>query len=92
MQAFLTNLYGFIQSLFNQSISAIYNGGGSSIRDQYLAFLQKNIFNGTLISIDLTYAELLLFCTYWFLVIFFIVFVFKIIYKVIGLFKIWKLY
>ena len=82
MQDFINYVYNFISQLYN-SVLTVFNNS-----ETYKAFLNKQIIGGTLLNIGLTWKELFLYASTWFVAIFFIVFVFHIVYKIIGLIKI----
>ena len=82
MQDFINYVYNFISQLYN-SVLTVFNNS-----ETYKEFLNKQIIGGTLLNIGLTWKELFLYASTWFVAIFFIVFVFHIVYKIIGLIKI----
>lgn len=82
MQAFVQGIYSFVYQLMAAVRSSI------NLTD-YNTFLSKQIIYGDLINIGLTWNELLAYVSTWAIVIFFIIFVCKFIFKLIGMVRIW---
>lgn len=81
MQDFINYVYNFISQLYNGVLNVFNNS------ETYNTFLNKQIIGGTLLNIGLTWKELFLYISTWFVIIFFIIFIFHLVYKIIGLFK-----
>ena len=89
MQSFLYNIWTFIYDIYVNLRNTIPNT--ANLRNNYDLFLQKQIFDGELISIGITWNELFLYFSFWFVVILFIVIFIKMILKIMGLIiEIWQ--
>lgn len=84
MQEFINQVFGFFGGIF-ASIGTYFSSISSSLFDN---FIDKQIFDGTLLSMGLTWHELLLILLPIIVVGLFIIFIFKLVLKVFGLFRI----
>lgn len=85
MQEFINLVFNFFKDIYTSIVNFFTNSGEST----FLAnFIDKNIFNGTLINIGLTWNELLRILLPSITIFFFIYFIFKLVLKVFGLFRV----
>lgn len=91
MQTFIDGIIDFVGSIY-LAIRNYFANLGTAPLSAFDDFLSTQILNGSMISSPLTWYQLIRYITPMILIIFFIIFVFKIVYKIIGLFRIWKLY
>lgn len=85
MQDFINLVFNFFKDIYTSIVNFFTNSGESSILAD---FIDKNIFNGTLINIGLTWNELLRILLPIITIFFFIYFIFKLVLKVFGLFRV----
>lgn len=85
MQDFINLVFNFFKDIYTSIVNFFTINGEST----FLAnFIDKNIFNGTLINIGLTWNELLRILLPSIVLFFFIYFIFKLVLKVFGLFRV----
>ena len=85
MDNFINLVFNFFKDIYDSIVNYFSNSGGST----FLAnFIDKNIFNGTLINIGLTWNELLQILLPIITIFFFIYFIYKLVLKVFGLFRV----
>ena len=85
MQDFINLVFNFFKDIYTSIVNFFTNNGEST----FLAnFIDKNIFDGTLINIGLTWNELLRILLPSITIFFFIYFIFKLVLKVFGLFRV----
>ena len=82
----LLNIRNAISSLVSSNDAYFFHLSASL--DNFNAFLDKNIINGNLLNISLTYRELILYLVPITLVFLSIYLIIKLIYKLLGLFRI----
>ncbi len=85
MQEFINQVFGFFGDLFASIGTYFSNISSSSL---FETFINKQIFDGTLLSMGLTWHELLVILIPIIIVGLLIIFIFKLILKVFGLFRI----
>lgn len=88
MQTFINNILSFIKNIYDCMSNGFRNPSIFNENEiaNYSSFLAKNIFNGTLININLTYRELIIYVSSWTITILFIIFIFKLVSGVIRFF------
>ena len=85
MQEFINQVFGFFGDLFASIGTYFTNISQSSLFEN---FISKQIFDGSLLSIGLTWHELLIILIPTIILGLFIVFIFKLVLKAFGLFRI----
>lgn len=85
MSNFISLVFNFFKDIYISIVGFFTNSGESVFFDN---FIDKNIFNGTLINIGLTWNELLQILLPIITIFFFIYFIFKLVLKVFGLFRV----
>ena len=85
MQEFINQVFGFFGNVF-ASVGTYFSSISSS--SLFENFINKQIFDGTLLSMGLTWHELFLILIPILVVGLFIIFIFKLVLKVFGLFRI----
>lgn len=85
MENFINLVFNFFKDIYIN----IYNFFTNNNESQFFTdFIDKNIFDGTLINISLTWNELLRILLPSIVIFFFIYFIFKLVLKVFGLFRV----
>lgn len=88
MQAFINNLIDFIIEL-RVAIRAKIANLGTGYLTEYNGWLTKNVFSeNSIIGINITWDELLLYATIYILLILFIVLFVKFILKLVSIFRV----
>ena len=85
MQEFINQVFSFFGSVF-ASIGTYFSN--ISLSSLFETFIDKQIFDGTLLSMGLTWHELFIILIPIIVVGLFIIFIFKLVLKVFGLFRI----
>lgn len=85
MQEFINQVFGFFGSLFASIGTYFSNISSSSL---FETFIDKKIFDGTLLSMGLTWHELFIILIPTIVLGLFIIFIFKLVIKAFGLFRI----
>ena len=85
MQEFINQVFGFFGSVF-ASVGTYFSN--ISLSSLFETFIDKQIFDGTLLSMGLTWHELFIILIPIIVVGLFIIFIFKLVLKVFGLFRI----
>lgn len=85
MQNFINLVFNFFKDIYDSIVNFFTNSGESTF---FANFIDKNILNGTLINIGLTWNELLQILLPIVTIFFFIYFIFKLVLKVFGLFRV----
>lgn len=85
MQEFINQVLSFFGSLYSSIVTYFTNTGLLSF---FETFIDKKIFDGTLISMGLTWHELMLILLPIIIIGLFIIFIFKLVLKAFGLFRI----
>lgn len=85
MQQFIDQVFGFFGDIF-ASIGTYFSS--ISMSSFFNDFISKKIFDGTLLSIGLTWHELLLILLPIIVIGLFIILIFKLVLKAFGLFRI----
>lgn len=85
MTAFITYVYSFFYNIYSTLISVIENVSDSEGIGRFYDMVDKQIIGGTLFNVGITWRELLLYGLTIVAIFGFIIFIFKLVYKVIGL-------
>lgn len=85
MSNFINLVFNFFKDIYDNIVNFFTNSGESVF---FANFIDKNIFDGTLINIGLTWNELLRILLPSIVLFFFIYFIFKLVLKVFGLFRV----
>lgn len=85
MQDFINLVFSFFKDIYDSIVNFFTNSGESTFLTN---FIDKNIFDGTLINIGLTWNELLRILLPCIVIFFCIYFIYKLVLKVFGLFRV----
>ena len=85
MQNFINLVFNFFYDIYDAIVNFFTTNNEITLFND---FIDKNIFSGTLINIGLTWNELLKILLPILIIFFFIYFIFKLVLKVFGLFRV----
>ena len=85
MQNFINLVFNFFKDIYINIYNFFVNDNNSNF---FNTFIDKKIFDGTLISIGISWNELLQILLPTITIFFFIYFIFKLVLKVFGLFRV----
>lgn len=81
MQNFILNIFQFLRTIYSSLLNIVTSFG---LNDEFFTFINKNLFNeNSIIGLNITYKELLLYFGTLFLTIFFIVLFVKFVFYII---------